>query len=220
MLLYTLCSILYLLQRFATAGMCGWHFITSCCLTYLNVSPLFLSAVKKMSELKSRGVKMLPSKDNHQKISVCEFQILIISSLLEFKLDKKVSVWKWGEIKSTLVWHLHHFSCCTVKGMGIVLTDKQHVQLQHEWTFSFRKRLKAQCNKKSSLTPIGSIGTTAASVSCACAFWRTVFFIFIFSPVSALVQGHLKSFPLFRKQPSGETGTDTKNTPSVLEMQF
>ncbi|MEQ2185940.1 CUB and sushi domain-containing protein 2, partial [Xenoophorus captivus] len=28
--------------------------------------------VKKMTELKSRGVKMLPSKDNHHKISVCK----------------------------------------------------------------------------------------------------------------------------------------------------
>lgn len=31
----------------------------------------FCLAVKKMTELKSRGVKMLPSKDNHSKISVC-----------------------------------------------------------------------------------------------------------------------------------------------------
>lgn len=36
------------------------------------MSALVFPAVKKMSELKSRGVKMLPSKDNHQKISVCE----------------------------------------------------------------------------------------------------------------------------------------------------
>lgn len=41
---------------------------------------LISSTVKKMTELKSRGVKMLPSKDNHHKISVCKSQPLIILS--------------------------------------------------------------------------------------------------------------------------------------------
>lgn len=43
----------------------------------LNISlifPLFPTpAVKKQMELKSRGVKLMPSKDNNQKTSVCKF---------------------------------------------------------------------------------------------------------------------------------------------------
>lgn len=45
----------------------------------MSLQSLFyvFSTVKKMTELKSRGVKMLPSKDNHHKISVCKLQPLI-----------------------------------------------------------------------------------------------------------------------------------------------
>lgn len=44
-----------------------------------SLSALLSSTVKKMTELKSRGVKMLPSKDNHHKISVCKLQSLTVS---------------------------------------------------------------------------------------------------------------------------------------------
>ena len=67
--------IFHLLQVFTTAGKRGRHefalsvaHVCLCC---------FPSAVKKMTELKSRGVKMLPSKDNHHKISVCKSDTLI-----------------------------------------------------------------------------------------------------------------------------------------------
>lgn len=38
----------------------------------LNHFPLTSSLVKKQMELKSRGVKLMPSKDNSQKTSVCK----------------------------------------------------------------------------------------------------------------------------------------------------
>lgn len=45
--------------------------------------------VKKMTELKSRGVKMLPSKDNQHKISVCKS---LIPAAFHIPAGKKIRV--------------------------------------------------------------------------------------------------------------------------------
>lgn len=45
--------------------------------------------VKKMTELKSRGVKMLPSKDNQHKISVCKS---LIPAAFHIPSEKKTRV--------------------------------------------------------------------------------------------------------------------------------
>lgn len=50
-----------------------WVFLLNFDLWYKTLS-LHSSTVKKMTELKSRGVKMLPSKDNQHKISVRKYQ--------------------------------------------------------------------------------------------------------------------------------------------------
>lgn len=54
----------------------------------MSLQSLFyvFSTVKKMTELKSRGVKMLPSKDNHHKISVCKLQPLIFPFFYNHKI--------------------------------------------------------------------------------------------------------------------------------------
>lgn len=80
----------------ATPTGCGWN-ICGCCYLWVLLLPfdlsyttLFLrsSTVKKMTELKSRGVKMLPSKDNQHKISVCKCQPQILHSPANKYLEK------------------------------------------------------------------------------------------------------------------------------------
>lgn len=65
-------------------------------LSYKALS-LHSSTVKKMTELKSRGVKMLPSKDNQHKISVCKCQPQILHNPANKCLEKYNMVWvdKW-----------------------------------------------------------------------------------------------------------------------------
>lgn len=54
-----------------------------------------------MTELKSRGVKMLPSKDNQHKISVCKCQPQILHSPASKYLEKCNMLWvDKGELKN------------------------------------------------------------------------------------------------------------------------
>lgn len=85
----------------ATPTGCGWN-ICWCCYLWVLFLPfdlpyatLFLrsSTVKKMTELKSRGVKMLPSKDNQHKISVCECQPQILHGPANKYLEKCNMQW-------------------------------------------------------------------------------------------------------------------------------
>lgn len=58
---------------------CMWLLLLNLDLWYKTLF-LHSSTVKKMTELKSRGVKMLPSKDNQHKISVRKYQPRILHS--------------------------------------------------------------------------------------------------------------------------------------------